>query len=278
MYRLYSDASGGTEHPGVIVAGYFAHADAWELFDADWRLVLAKYGVPYFHMSEFAHSRGAFERWKGNERTRRNFLADLVSVIKHRALFGVACAVRHSAFVNVNQEFTLSEIFGNEYALCGRDCVAQAGVIGTRKGLEGQPVEYVFEDGDEGKQYLIRSLKRDKSAVPIFKPARLRNGEPGLTPLQAADFAAYELLKAMRMEDATTSPLVKYRQSLRALASIDGWWGQYTEADLRGMCEKGGISRRDRNYADRVAVLDRQPHRSEIPKGGAEFLITTKKA
>ncbi len=58
-------------------------------------------------------------------------------------------------------------------------------------------------------------------------------GVVGVTPLQAADFAAYELLKAHGIGD--NLPLYKYRRSILELAKIPAWWGSYTESDLKAL-------------------------------------------
>jgi hypothetical protein len=208
MLTLYCDASGGSDQPAMMVAGYVSTIGAWESFDTNWRLALAKYGLPYFHMKEFAHFHGPFEGWEAKEGTRRNLLSDLARIIHNHVLFGIACGVKHGAFERVNQEYRLAEVFGCEYALCGRDCVAQASKRLVGLGYEGQPIRYIFDDGDKGKGDLIDVLERDKKATPIFEPSLpgKRENHPGLTPLQSADFAAYELLKAVK-DGKQQSPL-----------------------------------------------------------------------
>jgi hypothetical protein len=72
--------------------------------------------------------------------------------------------------------------------------------------------------------------------VPKFAPGKSTTaGLVGITPLQAADFAAYELLKAHGIGD--NLPLYKYRRSILELAKIPAWWGSYTESDLIALCE-----------------------------------------
>jgi hypothetical protein len=245
MLTLYCDASGGEDQPEMIVAGYASTVGAWESFDWNWKLVLAKYSLPYFHMKEFAHFKGPFKGWEQKEGTRRNLLADLAGVIHSHVLFGVACGVRYDVFQKVNLDYVLSEVFGCEYAMCGRDCVAQASKKLVALGYEGQPIRFVFEDGDEGKGHLMHVLERDKKLLPIFEPSLpgKREGHPGLTPLQAADFAAYELLKAIK-QGKKQSPFSEFRKSLQILVNDNNWWGEYKERDLLHMCEAGGIAKR----------------------------------
>lgn len=59
MFRSYFDASGKEDLGLVVVAGYVASAKKWADYQKKWNAVLDKHRVPYFRMSEFAHSTGA---------------------------------------------------------------------------------------------------------------------------------------------------------------------------------------------------------------------------
>ena len=235
----YFDASYDQPRTVTVVSGWIGGVHAWERFDTDWKILLAKHELPYFHMREFAHSRGAFEHgWKGEENKRALFLSRAVDIIGTCALQGVACIVDHVAFEKVSKAFPkLVAIAGNPYSLAGRDCVAHANTY-LKKDQRGLSVSYVFEAGDEGKGELMRLMERDQLPTPIFAPsADTANGDIGLTPLQAADFAAYEVLKNYRSGDEDL-PFYKYRRSLIELAKIPGWWGRYSEKDLVDLCQR----------------------------------------
>ena len=238
MFTCYFDASGGRDRGIIIVAGWLSTVARWEQFDADWRLLLARYHLPYFHMKEFAHSTGPFEKWKGIEVKRTMFLRRAVDVIATNVDHGFCCLVRHSDFDQVNARYGLSEDFGNPYSLAARSCIAEANKwVRKRKRTDEIQVEYIFDDGDKGKGLLISFMEKEKPGLPlpIFKPSRDRQGMKGLTQLQAADFAAYELLKA---HDAVQSgPFHKYRRSMVALARIPAWRKQYTKAGLISLCK-----------------------------------------
>ena len=100
-----------------------------------------------------------------------------------------------------------------------------------------------FEDGDEGKGELLRVVQKAGYPPPTFHPSRDRlakDGTPvrGLVQLQAADFAAYELRKAMREDPNEEWMPWDHRRSLQALATIPGYWGRYKEADLLRICRR----------------------------------------
>ena len=101
-----------------------------------------------------------------------------------------------------------SEWVGAPHALAGRDCVAHAN-IWLRKGERGLDVDYFFEAGDPDAGELQRVLLKDQQPAPKFAPGKSTvAGAVGTTPLQAADFAAYEMLKAHRLGE--NLPLYRY--------------------------------------------------------------------
>ena len=203
-------------------------------------------------MKEFAQSKGPFTEWKGNEEKRAKFLATLAEIIRAHVDGGLACIVEFSTFEKVNSRYVLDEYVGVPYSYAGRGCVAHAHkyLRGKHRGTLPE-INYVFDDGDEGRGELIRVLVRDGYSAPIFKPSRDRTAEDGtlvrgIVQLQSADFAAYEIRKAFRDDPDEVWPLEKYRKSLRALGSIDSHWGRFTERDMLSLCRKRQIPQRNK--------------------------------
>ena len=56
-------------------------AVGWIDFDGEWRDRLAREGLRYFHMAEFADSVGDFEPLKKQQHRRRGLLTDLIGII-----------------------------------------------------------------------------------------------------------------------------------------------------------------------------------------------------
>jgi len=243
----YFDASGGQEHEFIIVAGYLSTVGKWNKFDTEWRRVLARaeFNVPYFHMWEFAHSERVFKGWKGEENRRRRFINCLVGLIGEYALAGFACGIEKSVWDDLDRKYTLSDSFGCPFALAGRDCVNKAHYWGEAMHHYGRnEIRAVFEDGDDGKGDLMRVIKEAQKPNPAFEPGRPKPklNHPGTTPLQAADFAAWELLKATKVGDL---PLQELRVSLQKLSkAVPVSWTQYKESDFMALCSLGGLARR----------------------------------
>lgn len=245
-YYLYCDAAGGKDHGFIVVSGYLATFRRWGSFIEEWnRDLLASFDVPYFHMKEFAHSKGPFVSWKDDEARRAIFIGRAANIIARHVQRGFSCIVSDDIFNKVNKDYCLRESVGVPYSLAGRTCVARS----SRSIGRHVDTHYVFEEGDEGKGDLMRVMEEHGYPLPIFRPSRDRVNKAGqmvrgVVPLQAADFAAYEMRKAFKDDPTESWPLHKYRKSLRALANIvseEEDWGRYKESDLMQLCKKGDI-------------------------------------
>src|SRR5947209_15066513 len=72
--------SGDTAYVGM--AGLVAPAAARKRFTRDWNAVLNRAGIKFFHMREFAHSRGQFKSWKNKSTDRDALYGKLFAIIK----------------------------------------------------------------------------------------------------------------------------------------------------------------------------------------------------
>lgn len=240
-FYLYCDAAGGKDHGFIVVAGYLSTFEGWNAFTGEWNKLLAIYDVPYFHMKKFSQFKEPFDgdRWKDESR-RARFLSSAAAIIADHVEQGFASAVDFEPFDKVNAIYRLDDAAGVPYALAGRTCAAKA----SRFGARSADTTYTFDDGDEGRGDLMRVMARDGYSLPIFRPSRdqVKKGQKvkGVVPLQAADFAAYEIRKVYKDDPDEEWPLVKYRKSLRALAGVPSDWGRYSEQDLIELCKKAG--------------------------------------
>jgi len=253
MFTAYFDCSQtGQQRGTVAVSGWLSTAERWIAFEEEWKQILDSFGVPYFHMKEFAHFRGAYsDGWKDNEDKRRAFLRALLGAISHHATAGFACLVEAKDYDAVDREYCVREHFGSEYALCARVCVAKVRMWLQGHGLD-ITAEYVFDDGDlRGR--LSHLMQSDGYPPPIYKPSRDRvakDGTPirGFLPLQAADLAAYELRKGWDDfgEATTMAEVSRYRQSFRGVGAAlnEGDWGRCSADDLRQICRGRNVPAR----------------------------------
>lgn len=236
-YGAYFDASddpAGNRDRETVVAGYVSTVEEWAQFEVGWKLTLAKFDVPYFHMREFAARQGVFKdhRWK-SEAYKTLFLSDLIHVIKGWTVASVACRMKQSIFDKFNAMYELDKRF-NPYTICGRDCAAQVRKFIREQCNPALPVAYVFEAGDQGRGLLMAEMEASGLPLPIFKRPRPTNSDldkedPFPVQLQACDFAAWELRRGIK--DTIRGNTL--RTSLRQLAQMKRIWKETRESDLQ---------------------------------------------
>src|SRR5260221_11941380 len=72
-----------------VVAGVITEVEQLSHFEREWKGLLESEHLDYFHMKEFAHSKGQFEPWNGHEARRRNFLTCLIGILQRRTRISV---------------------------------------------------------------------------------------------------------------------------------------------------------------------------------------------
>jgi hypothetical protein len=184
----------------LAVAGFISSEKDWIEFDKKWIERLKQDGVSCFHMVEFARLKGEFEGW--DEERRKSLLADLMEIIQSTTYqqFGI------EPFKDKVPEDIRKEFYFNAYSLAARSCAANVSRWMREQNWQSS-VEYVFEDGDLGKGNLLENFKRDGYPAPIFKPKKdiptAQGGIiPGYSPLQAADFLAYEFFLSIKHKES----------------------------------------------------------------------------
>jgi hypothetical protein len=223
-YYLYCDAGGGKDHGFIVVAGYLSTFERWNAFTGEWNELLARFDIPYFHMKKFSQFEEPFDSdiWK-DEKRRARFLSSAADIIARNVEKSISCIVEFGIFDRVNKIYRLDDAVGVPYSLASRTCAAKASL---HRG-SATDATYIFDDGDEGRGELMRVMERDGYPSPIFRPSRdrMKDGRlvRGLRPLQAADFAAYELRKVYKeVYRWIVNPIPRsaYSVSFRAVQAI----------------------------------------------------------
>jgi hypothetical protein len=246
-FTLYCDASRTKDTQYTVVAGAIASVENWKQFDAEWRQALADNHLHHFRMSEFAHSVGQFKNgWKGHEAKRRALLERLVGIIAKYVKCWIGACVSQKTYDAADRVYLLREYL-HPYPLCAVACVEMAHYWRDRR-FGYLSIEYVFEDGDDHQDQLRERISRDFGKEPIFRKKRQATAklEELVTPLQVADFAAYEIGKAYGILNPDFGkPFERFRQSLFLLSRVgDRRWGELTELGIRTMLNVKGVSKR----------------------------------
>jgi hypothetical protein len=198
--------------------------------------------VSALHMRDFAHSRGEFTSWKGDEDKRRRFLSRMISIIQTRVHHSFASGVRMEDYRKVDAKYCLSELC-KPLALVGCTCLAKVKKWAKRWTTPDDSVAIVFEDGDADKGDLMRAAKLNYGITPQFLPKNKR------VAFQAADLLAYEHLQAnVKMSKSATGEVFEneLRRPLMRLSEIPGGrsgddWGVHMEDDMTESCIRDGV-------------------------------------
>ncbi|MEP7378375.1 MAG: hypothetical protein ABI725_02315 [Chloroflexota bacterium] len=242
----YFDASG--THDGsnnVTLAGWVSTPEAWARFETEWQAELANLGVPMFHMREYAHHRGVFEKW--SEPQRRIRFGRLAKVITDHTVASIAVCVPAKEF---DEEFTPAARghAGGAYGFAARVLFMQAPAF-VEESLNPKGTEftlsYVFESGDKGRGQVAKLYKANKMDPPQVEKWHLGSlsfeDKRRFGALQAADILAYELYQHFPRQ-LGQDPREPRRYNLRQLAANRSWDWRYLS--------------RERMRADWAMVID----------------------
>jgi hypothetical protein len=235
----YFDSSGKKESPALVVAGFFAPTVEWMKFEKDWKYCLAWYGISSLHMKDYAHSTGEFSSWKGNEVLRKRFIRDLIRIIKDHVDNSFAVAVHMPDYREVDRQYRLRE-WAHPYAVAGILCMDLIKAWTQEFGYDFSLIDYVFENGDEGKGNLFNLASEHLLIDPIFKC------KDASVAFQAADFIAYEHYKVnLRVvsEGTAAMDIDDLRVPFQSLIGIPGsrYWGVIQKQEIIEHCRRYNV-------------------------------------
>jgi hypothetical protein len=241
MFTTYFDGSGSPDDTAaLVVAGFIATSVQWIEFERNWKDTLQAFNVSSLHMKHFAHSRGEFTSWKGDEQKRRQFLGRLINIILIRVRHSFASAVIMPDFRSVDAKYHLSELI-KPYALAGCTCVEKVKQWAKRSAVNPEEIAYIFEDGDKDKGDLMKRMEEDHKILPIF----LKKDKS--VAFQAADLLAYEhlLVNTQIFGKGQTPTFSELRQPLQQLSKTqddkNADWGIHSLPLLETDAIKAGV-------------------------------------
>lgn len=188
----YFDESGTDAKSGVLcVAGYIFLEEKVSAFEAEWKAMLEKYGLPFFHMVDCAHGTGAFKALTPEQRTEAQ--KEAIELTKKYASKGIALSIDKTAFPKVGAGSP--KIWTKPYTfLCGQV------LYGVRDwanetGFDGE-IEYVFESGADGEvkavYETVNALLATEAMRKIFRYGRhVHAKKTEALQLQSSDLLAW---------------------------------------------------------------------------------------
>ncbi|THJ20816.1 MAG: DUF3800 domain-containing protein [Nitrospira sp. CG24D] len=209
MFTVYFDAS-GKEHSEhyFVVAGFISSAKNWERFSAQWNQRLKIEGVSCFHAVDAQSREKQFHNiWKDLEESiwhakRSKLWNDLIDIIADNVFQKFSCGLNIKNYSERLSEDSRQRGKVNAYVLCAMAC-AQRVRQWARWQDHHEPIEYVFDQDDDGWGLLQDSFKNDGFPAPIQKNKcdQIKKDiiYPAVVPLQAADFLANECFIAKKI-------------------------------------------------------------------------------
>lgn len=258
VFVAYFDAGGSTEDPNsriISIAGWIATEARWRRLEKAWRTICDHEGVSGLHMKDFAHSRGEFQGWAGDETRRQRFLADLAAAIHRHTNRDFSCSLFLDGYRAVDEQYKFHEHVGHPYMIGGWACI-QSVREWMAKTHPDDLTLFVFEKGDAHQSELLGLLKRDGIDLghdPIFMKKRWKEGGKSYTSpaLECADYLAYEHVK--NLTDIINGKRTKARGSLGLLA-------KYFNQPARRWRMLDG------RFFDKVRQIRNVPRRPNVPE------------
>jgi hypothetical protein len=214
MFTVYFDESYGTAN-AYSVAGYVSTIEQWGEFEREWKELLKDFNIEYMHKRELEHLRGQFSYAKDWPKEKQRELRVAVNkracgIILRRVNAGFAASVYKTDWQEFDKgrwAFALGESF---YAAGAFQCLKLVSSW-IHRFNRNEPIYYVFEKGAEGQKEVRALLERTEKDPEARAFARMAGWSfeskkdevikgvryPGVVPLQAADFLAYEMYRHM---------------------------------------------------------------------------------
>jgi hypothetical protein len=230
----YFDESGThAGSPAVAVAGYLSTPEQWALFASEWATVLKEWGIPYFHMADFAMGAPPYNTWPIEVREPR--FARLTQIIYDHAVATVGHVIPMPEYERALSEGA-KRISGGAYGL-GAVCTFMEVSKLLQPQFPSARVAYVFDQGCLGAGQVLKVFQsnvKDPKDQEWFKLLSLKfENKKKFLPLQAADILAYELFQHLPRQLGISSrqPRDKHLTMLARVALRS--WGYLNEEELR---------------------------------------------
>lgn len=195
MVAYFDESGTGDDSPYLCMAGYIFEQDNIIGLEAAWEQMLAKYELPYFHMSECAHHIGIYSHLTSAQCD--SAAREAIELVKTYAAQGIAISMEKAAM----RLLPPNGLWENTYSfICGqvlygvRDWAKKVGFTGD--------VDYVFESGAHGRGQAAEAMKKvmeidtEKRQFRLASHAFLEKSQAA--GLQCADLLAWHWLKHNR--------------------------------------------------------------------------------
>lgn len=192
-----------SDTPLLGVGGYLAHVDEWKNFEQEWDTLLKSYGLPYFHMTEFANLRYPYSTW--DEAKRDKFIQAVIKIINANVRKGVVWAIEPDAYMEViKAKNLLDKDIVRAYHICARKCIESV-ALWAIVAEHPYKVLHIFDQGCSAWPTFEASFTPEiLDAYDILMPTAQRKTD--VTPIQAADALVHQTVRNLALSAGLIPP------------------------------------------------------------------------
>ena len=173
------------------IAGYVGRASQWRIFNRKWRKLLCENDLLFFRMADFVARVGPYEGWSDPKRLA--VMKRIVALGSDGSRLRVAATLLPDDYDRLPDEDRAR--IPDQYGLCLTACVGRIAAIFRAQGIK-EPVDYVFESGDDGQGTVkarLEEIFRSRASRTKYAFGSLNfAGKTDFPALQLADILAYE--------------------------------------------------------------------------------------
>lgn len=241
IFTAYFDESGKWTDPKVqdmVLAGYIATNNQWAQFEHEWKQAISEFGLPYFHMSEYAAKRPPYDTWTNQQREIR--FARLVEIINANTTCSIGVTLPRLEYAVAMGEIS-KVVPAKEYGFSFNFIILMARFALAMKGHIKPQIAYVLDRGMQHSGeiisimdklgYVMDRVSPNHENVLGYLSARTENKER-FVPLQAADILAYQLYRFGANYHRNVN-YVRYPKHLKMLETKDAHWIHLDESEIR---------------------------------------------
>jgi hypothetical protein len=229
---IYLDESGvHRDSKAVTVAGFVSTAERWVSFEREWRDALSDYGLPSFHMVDFAALRGPYSHWQDAQQRIR--FGRLLEIIKSHVVYGVGIGIPTEPYHRLFSPEAKAHV-GGPYGFAAAVAFLEFSHQ-LRDVIEDPWLAYVFEAGQPGIDQITNLFQYNVQMPEQKTDLRLLSlafeNKIDFVPLQAADVLAYELFRHLPGQLGLEKRPEVPRRNLQLLSEIPHHWAFVNEEE-----------------------------------------------
>ncbi|MGA9048199.1 MAG: DUF3800 domain-containing protein [Dehalococcoidia bacterium] len=236
VFAVYLDDSGWPRgSPSVVLAGYVATCDQWKAFTAEWQRAISEFGLPYFHMSDFAGRHGVYRTWTTEEcETRFQRLAGIINACATCSVAVILPVLEYAAAMGTDRD----AIPGDAYGFAAICLTFRLPKLMIDHHYDSDPqLAYFLDTGAYRAGEIASAMTKAISKWRLRKTVRFNSvtlaQKEGFVPLQAADILAWQWHYHARYEDTSIRKQVPYSKHLEMVMTRHAHLLRLKEADIR---------------------------------------------